>query len=400
VTKRITGNEKKYVLDVLESEFSSSSGSKFVNRLEKLAAEQYKVKYALAFNNGTATMHTALEAMGIGEGDEVIVPPLTMASTTFVVLQANATPVFADIDPRTFNISAESISRKITKKTRAIITVALYGLSPDIDAIKTAISGRDIKIIEDNAEACLSRYNGRIVGSLGDCSSISFQSSKHLTSGEGGLLLTNCKDLALNARRVQSLGYAGVGAEKAKISKLEIQEPSYERHVSMGWNYRMPELCAAVALAQMENAQLLRDARIIAAKTFAEAIKETGCNWLIPQFEPSGYENSYWAFTCKLETKKFTWINFRDEFVRRGGDPFYSAWKLTYLEPMIREKNLLGRQKYISEKRIDEYRAGLCPIAESVQPKLIQFKTDYWNQKDAHDQAKKLSETIRYFNGI
>ena len=177
MNKRLVGNEKKYINEVLESEFRVSSGSKFVSLLEKKLAEQYKAKFAICFNNGTSTMHAALEAFGIGVNDEVIVPPITMASTAFVVLQANATPVFADIDPDTFCISPESIRSRITNKTKAIITVALYGLSPDIDAIKDVIGERDIKIIEDNAETYLSTYKGRLVGVLGDCSSFSFQSS-------------------------------------------------------------------------------------------------------------------------------------------------------------------------------------------------------------------------------
>ena len=320
-----------------------------------------------------------------------------MASTAFVVLQANATPVFADVDPDTFTISANSIKNRITDKTKAIITVALYGLSPDIDEIRSVIGQRDIKIIEDNAEAWLSVYKGKIVGSLGDCSSVSFQSSKHLTCGEGGMLLTNSDELALNFRRVQSLGYAGVGAQKAKISKLEIQEPGYERHLTMGWNYRMPELCAAVALAQLENADFLRMARIKSAHAFINVIDQTSCKWLKPQHEPEGYENSYWAFSCKLENNKCTWKQFRDKFIEFGGDPFYSAWQLTYLEPMFREKNLLGREKYISEKRLGEYKLGLCPIAEQIQPTLIQFKTDYWDYSDALSQAE-IEKTIEFYD--
>ena len=134
--KRIFGNEFKYLKQVLKSEFSTSSGAKMMNLLEKKFASTFKSKYAISFVNGTATMHAALEAMGIKNGDEVIVPPLTMSSTAFAVLQANATPIFADIDADTFLIDPNSIKKKISNKTKAIITVALYGLSPDMDKIK------------------------------------------------------------------------------------------------------------------------------------------------------------------------------------------------------------------------------------------------------------------------
>ena len=134
IEARIYGNELKYLKEVLATGFRSSQGSVMMRRLEEAFASRFDSKYAIAFVNGTATMHAALEAYGIQPGDEVIVPPLTMSATTFAVLQANATPVFADVDPDTFLISATSIAERITPKTRAIITVALYGLSPDMDA--------------------------------------------------------------------------------------------------------------------------------------------------------------------------------------------------------------------------------------------------------------------------
>jgi perosamine synthetase len=245
LTRRIGANELTYVQEVLRTEFRSSSGSTFMRRLEEAFAKRFNSTYAISFVNGTATM-----AMGVGPGDEVIVPPLTMSATTFAVLQANATPVFADVDPETFQIDSASIAARITPRTKAIITVALYGLSPDMDPIMALAKQHGLKVIEDNAECFLGEYKGRLVGTLGHCSSFSFQSSKHLTSGEGGIVLTEDRELAENIRKVQSLGYAGVGATKARITKKDIQDPDYSRHVTMGWNYRMPELCCAVALAQ------------------------------------------------------------------------------------------------------------------------------------------------------
>ena len=129
IKNRLYGNERKYVEEVLATEFSASQGSIMTQRLEAEFAEKFGGTYAIAHINGTATMHALLEAKGIGPGDEVIVTPLTMSATTFAVLQANATPVFADVDPDTFQISYESIKSLITDKTKAIITVALFGLS-------------------------------------------------------------------------------------------------------------------------------------------------------------------------------------------------------------------------------------------------------------------------------
>ena len=397
VTKRLFGNELVYLKEVLETEFRSSSGSIMMKRLEEAFSSRFGMEYGISFVNGTATMHAALEAMGIGPGDEVIVPPLTMSATTFAVLQANATPIFADVDPDTFQIDPASIRSKVTVNTKAIITVALFGLSPDMDAIMMIAKEFNLKVIEDNAECFLATYKGRLVGTLGDCSSFSFQSSKHLTSGEGGILLTNDLDLAEKIRKVQSLGYAGVSATKGKITKKDIQDPNYSRHVTMGWNYRMPELCCAVALAQTENIEQLVGRRVEVGKIFGEVAKDFS-SWFKTQKVGPEYTNSYWTWVARLDSDKLDWFAFRDAFLSNGGDGVYSAWKLTYLEPMFSEKSLLGRERFISKENLDSYKKGLCPVAEKIQPQLLQFKTNYWDISKAYQQAEILRKTLKSFD--
>lgn len=394
---RISELENKYVLEVLGTNFRSSSGSEFMRRLEQLFSNRFAMPYAVSFVNGTATMHAALEAMGIGEGDEVIVPPLTMSATTFAVLQANATPIFADVNIDNFQIDPESIKQRITSRTKAIITVALYGLSPDMDPIMSIAKDHGIRVIEDNAECFLGEYKGRLAGTLGDCSSFSFQSSKHLTSGEGGMLLLNDLTLAESVRKIQSLGYAGVSAIKGKISKIDIQDPNYLRHVSLGWNYRMPELCCAVALAQTERIDELVHQRIKAANLFSEATREFG-PWFTHQHADYDSKNSYWTWAAVLKHEKIDWHQLRDSFVANGGDGVYAAWQLTYLEPMFKNLSLLGREKYISKKNLDSYKPGLCPNAEWLQPRLFQFKTNYWNIYDAEEQAEILYKTLKKYS--
>lgn len=393
LTRRLSGNELAYVKEVLASEFRSSSGSTMMRRLEEEFSKRFGSTYAISFVNGTATMHAALEAMGVGPGDEVIVPPLTMSATTFAVLQANATPVFADVDPETFQISPAAIKRCITASTKAIITVALYGLSPDMDPIMEVANKHGIKVIEDNAECFLGQYKGRLVGTLGHCSSFSFQSSKHLTSGEGGIVLTEDRELAENIRKVQSLGYAGVSATKARITKKDIQDPDYSRHVTMGWNYRMPELCCAVALAQTERINELVQRRIDVAQIFHAATKEFH-EWFVPQKVGTEYVNSYWTWVCKLEHPTLKWHTVRDAFLANGGHGVYAAWKLTYMEPMFQKLNLLGRERFISAENIARYKEGLCPVAEHLQKRLMQFKTNYWDINQAHEQADILRKTL------
>lgn len=393
---RVFGNELKYLQEVLSTEFRSSMGSGFMRRLEDSFAQRFHSPYAISFVNGTATMHAALEAWGIGPGDEVIVPPLTMSATTFVVLQAGATPVFADIDPKTFQIDAASIATRVTPRTKAIITVALYGLSPDMDSIMAVARRHGIRVLEDNAQCFLGTYKGKIAGTLGDCASFSFQSSKHITSGEGGMVITADLELAEAIRKVQSLGYAGVSATKGKITKRDIQDPAYSRHVTMGWNYRMPELCCAVALAQLENIDVLVDRRVKAAGAF-EAVAKS-CDWLVPQEIPKDCTSSYWTWVARIDRDDVSWHQFRDRFLELGGDGVYAAWKLTYLEPMFQNMNLLRRERFISDSMKATYRPGLCPVAESIQPRLLQFKTNYWQEEQAHKQAEILAKTILSFN--
>lgn len=393
--KRVSGNESRYVQEVLESDFRSSKGSTMMKRLEDAFAKKFNSTYAIAHVNGTATMHALLEAMNVQAGDEVIVPPLTMSATTFAVLQANATPIFADVDPHTFQICPKSIESRITSNTKAIITVALYGLSPDMDPIMALAKKHNLYVIEDNAQCFLGEYKGKIVGTLGHAASFSFQSSKHMTAGEGGMVITDDLALAEKTRRVGSLGYAGVSASKGKITKKDIQDPDYSRHVSMGWNYRMAELCAAVSLAQLEQLDALVDRRIEVARMFDEVARSA--SWLKPQVTPAGYKNSFWTYVTKLENPKVTWRQFRDKFMENGGDGIYAAWKLTYLEPMFHTKSFLNREKFISAKNLASYAPGLCPNAEAVQPKLLQFKTNYWDITAAERQAEILHKTIKSF---
>jgi len=394
--KRIFGNELKYLNEVLEGGFRSSKGSIMTRRLEELFAKKFDSDYAISFVNGTTTMHSALEAYGIQPGDEVIVTPLTMSATTFSVLQANATPVFADVEEDTFQISPSSIEKCITKKTKAIITVALYGLSPDMDKIMGIAKKHELFVIEDNAECFLGKYKNKIAGTSGDCASFSFQSSKHLTSGEGGMIITKNIKIADKIRKIQSLGYAGVSATKGKITKIDIQDPNYSRHVSMGWNYRMPELCAAVALAQVENIDALVNQRCKVAKLFDDASE--GFEWFKPQKVGLNYKSSYWTWVVNLDRNDISWYQFRDKFLEYGGDGIYAAWKLTYLEPMFKNLSLLGREKFISSDNIKKYKTGLCPVAEKITPRLLQFKTNYWDISKAEEQALILRKTLKNFN--
>ena len=389
--ERISNLERNYVNQVLDNAFATSLNSVFNNRLEKEFAEMFRTSYAIGHCNGTATMHTALAVLGVKSGDEVIVPPLTMSSTSLAVLHNGSIPVYADVDRYTFNISPEAIEKVITPKTKAIITVALYGLSPDYDAILTICKKHKLYLIEDNAECFLGTYKGKLVGEFGDFASFSFQASKHLTTGEGGMLTCNDEKLADNARRFNCLGYAGVSAKQGKITRQDIQDPCYARHLSLGFNYRMSELQASVACAQLERAHELVEQRIKVAKIFDQVVNAT--DLLQRQAEPEGYKNTYWSYSVVLNTDKpeADWYRFRDLFQKNGGDGYYAAWLLSYDEPLFR--NIIQKWSGVWQK----YETGLCPTAEYLQKRMIQLKTNYWDIHEAEQQAEILHKTINQF---
>ena len=171
--ERISDLERQYVNEALDNAFATSKNSVFNTRLEKEFAQKFGMKYAIGSSNGTATLHTAVAALGIKPGDEVIAPALTMASSSFGIVMAGVNPVFADSDRETFQISAESIEKCITPKTKAVMTVALYGFCPDYDKIIEICKKHNLFLIEDNAEAFGAKYKGRWVGTFGDFSSFS-----------------------------------------------------------------------------------------------------------------------------------------------------------------------------------------------------------------------------------
>ena len=393
--ERISERERRYVEQVLDADFRTSSGSLMTTRLEQTFAELVGAEFAVAFVNGTATLHAALVAAGVGPGDEVIVPPLTMASTALAVLHAGAVPVFADVRPDTFLIDPESVRERLTSRTRAIMPVALYGLPPDLPALLSLAREHGLVVLEDDAQAFLARIGERPIGAIADMGSVSFQSSKHLTSGEGGIVTTDDAELAGRIRRFNSLGYAAVGAQKGAITRDEIQDPAYSRHVAVGFNYRMSELCAAVALAQTERAQELVGRRIDVAELFVSALD--GCPWLVPQHVPAGYTSTYWTLALRLDHPSVDWHAFRRAFLGQGGDPFYGAWKLTYLEPLFEHGCPVPHPAY--QGHYQPYGPGLCPVAEELQPRLVQLKTNYWDWEEAERQAEALRRTMALLDG-
>ena len=389
--KRVGRLEARLAREVLKSEFRSSKSINMLARAEQAFSDLLGVEHSIGCVNGTATLHIALEALGIGAGDEVIVPSLTMSATCFSVLQANATPVFADVDRETWQIDPESVRALITPRTKAILTVALYGGAPDYSRLSDVAGS--IPLIEDNAEALGATYNGCPLGSFGTFSSYSFQASKHLSAGEGGMVCTNDAGLAEEARLIQTLGYAAVrNSSTRKIPKSVIQNPHYLRHESLGWNYRMSEITAAVVLGQVRRAPELIAPRARAARALEEVLIST--NWLKPQRHYPGVVSSYWALGATLEREDISWEAFTQTFRKHGGKGIYAAWALGYQEPAFQNLSLLGRERFLTRSSEELFSPGTTPVAEALQQKILAFRTNEWSPSSLRSQVRALKKTV------
>lgn len=384
---RIGEEEIEYIRKAIESGLHNEYNKIFEEKFTK----KFNVTYAIGVNSGTSALHCALYAAGIKKGDEVIVPPLTFGAPAFAALYLGAIPVFADINPKTFIIDPRDIERKITKRTKAIIPVSLYGLPSDIDAVLDIASKYNLKVIEDNAQCVLGKYNNRIAGSVAHMSIFSFQRSKHITCESGGLIVTNDEKLAETARKFSILGYGTLRAKmgQALVTKEQVQKPDFLRHEIVGPNYRLPEVCAAVMVAQLEKVDMFVEKRQQIAELYSNAIE--GCNWIIPQKVPLGYIHSYWTYAVRLDTESsgISWEEFRKVYISNGGEPYYAAWALTYFEPPFIGKSYPDHNV--------NYQKGICPVAEKIQPQLIQLKTNFEKLDFAKKQANILRKTIELF---
>lgn len=278
------GNEKKYLNECIETGWVSANG-RFVDEFEKKFAEYCGCKYAISCSNGTVSLHLILLAMGIGPTDEVIMPTLTYIATANTVRYCGATPIFVDSEVDTFNIDSKKIEEKITSRTRAIIPVHLYGLPANMEEIMNLSKKYNIPIIEDAAEAHGAEYNGQRVGSFGYAASFSFFGNKVITSGEGGMVVTNDKDLYL----------------RMKLLKGQAVSPDKKYwHITIGYNYRMTNMQAAVGLGQLERIDWHIAERERVAKLYMKNLKDTD-KYMKMQLTPTGYKQTYWMNNIILQ---------------------------------------------------------------------------------------------------
>lgn len=280
---QLNGNERKYVIDCLDTNWISSIG-KYITAFEEEFARFCGVKHAIATNNGTTALHLALVAMGLQPGDEVIVPTVTYIATANAVRYCGATPVFVDVLPGTLNMDPDAIISKITSKTKGIIPVHLYGHPADMSSINRVANASSLWVLEDAAEAHGAKVNGTKVGALGTCATFSFFGNKIITTGEGGMVTTNDDDLAAKLRLFRGQG-------------MDLQRRYWFPVV--GYNYRMTNIQAAIGLGQLENIDLAIEARATLAKRYDNALNGLRDHLLLPERD-AWAEPVYWMYNVFL----------------------------------------------------------------------------------------------------
>ena len=313
----LSGNEKKYVNECLESNWISSKG-KFIKEFEDKFSEYIGVKYATGVTNGTTALHLALETLGITEGDEVIVQTFTYIASVSSILYTGATPVFVDSVASTWQMDPEDVKRKITPKTKAIMAVHLYGQMCDMDEIIKIANENKIFVIEDCAEAFGSKFKNKYAGTFGNISTFSFYGNKTITTGEGGMLVTNDYYLYDKAYHFKMHGVS--------------RDREYWHDV-IGYNYRMTNICAAIGLAQLEKAEEHIKLKRKLAKRYNELLRDLP---VTPLKEAKDTVNTYWMYSILVENVKLR--NELREFLANAGIETRPTFYPVHTMPMFAQK--------------------------------------------------------------
>jgi len=325
----LNGNEKKYLIECIDTGWISSEGP-FVKEFEEKFSAKVGRKYGIAVCNGSAALDVAVAALGLKEGDEVIMPTFTIISCANAIIRAGAIPVLIDSDPYTWNMDVNQIESRITSKTRAIMVVHIYGLPVDMDPVFRIAKKHGLKIIEDAAEAHGQTYKGKPCGSFGDISAFSFYPNKHVTTGEGGMVVTDDEDLAERCRSLRNLCFQ---ANRRFV------------HEEMGWNFRMTNLQAAVGLAQLERLDEFVIKKRNMGKYYTQKLKDMESIQL-PLEKTSYADNIYWVYGIVLNDQ----LNFdADKMMKHlaakniGTRPFFYPM---HEQPVFHKMGLFVNESY------------------------------------------------------
>lgn len=374
----IDKDDRTAVSEVLKSDFITC-GPK-VGELEKALADYTGARYAVAVSNGTAALHCACLAAGIGPGDEVITTPLTFAASANCALYCGARPVFADVEPDTYNIDPKSIETHITEKTKAVVAVDFTGQAVKIKEIRDICNKYNLVMIEDAAHSIGTKYNGKRVGSLADMTCFSFHPVKTITSGEGGAVLTNKRELY---KKLVLAHTHGITHEEEQMEGVPHEGPWYYEQVSLGYNYRMTDFQAALLLSQLKRLEKFAARRKEIVKKYDEAFK------LIPEIliqkEIPESDTCRHLYIIRLDLERLT-------CTRRQ---FFDAMAAENVQCQIHYVPVYWFPYY----QHLGYKKGLCPNAEEIYKGIISIplypKMSDEDVKDVITAVTKVVENYR-----
>lgn len=346
------------------SGFLGTASKRFAGGVEVLAfekefAKKFKVRHAVSFNSATTALHAAVAALGIGPGDEVIVPPYSMSASATVILMNGAVPVFADIDPLTFTIDAKSVAKKITKYTKAIMVVNLLGQSADFDDLLPLAKKHNLKIIEDNAQAPGAKWAGKYAGTVGDIGVFSLNVHKTMQTGEGGVLVTGNASYALRAQLARNHGEVVVDGM-----------PEYDGGPIIGSNYRMPEIIAAMARVQLSRLDDLTKKRLALVARLKKGL--AGIPGItLPHLNPEA-THVYYRFALLIDEAKLGISRdaLVDAMAAEGFGMSRGYVKPIYLLPVFQERRAFNHShfpfEYPGYGGKPNYSKGSCPVVERL----------------------------------
>jgi perosamine synthetase len=330
------GNEKKYLLNCINTGWISSDGS-YVKKFENKFAKFVNRKFSTTVSNGSVALELAIRALKLKKGSEVILPTFTIISCCNAIINAGLKPVLVDCYPDTWNMNVQDVIKKITKKTSAIMIVHIYGITVDVDPIISLARSKKLKIIEDASEVIGQRYKNNMCGTFGDVSTFSFYVNKHITTGEGGMIVTNKKKIYQRLLKLKNL-YFGKGTNRFK-------------HKEKGWNCRLTNLQAAIGLAQLEKIKKIVKKKFFIGNYYRKKLLNLSNKIILPLESNSYCKNIYWVYGLIIKDK----INIKadkiiDILKRKGVEcrPFFYPM---HKQPVFKKMKIFKKEYYpISEK--------------------------------------------------
>ncbi|EKN63429.1 UDP-4-amino-4,6-dideoxy-N-acetyl-beta-L-altrosamine transaminase [Schinkia azotoformans] len=362
----------KAVTAVLEGDYLTTGP--YISNFEEAIAHYVGTKYAVSFANGTAALHAACFAAGISEGDEVITSPLTFAASANCVLYQGGTPIFADVDEKTYNIAPEEIEKKITTKTKAIIPVHFTGQPADLDEITAIAKKYNLIVIEDAAHALGASYQGKRIGSISDMTMFSFHPVKHITTGEGGMITTSNKDYYEKLLQFRS---HGITRDPSKLT--ENHGPWYYEMQFLGLNYRLTDIQAALGLSQLKKINRFLNLRKKYSSMYDEAFKDISS--ITAPYQDKNGCSSWHLYVIRLDL----------ETLSKTRNEIFNAFH---------QENIGVNVHYIPVHLFPYYqklgyKRGICPKAEKLYQEIITLPLfPAMTEKDVEDVINATKKII------